>query len=128
MTTFVLAHRKISSPIPGEGLRVVRERSASLLGNPMLAVTLAVGIAVGAGAYIAMLFVSFDLGVRLHHASAAYERQGEELKRMEVIGQEREAQFSMRHNAFLEGMERIVTLKYLTPERTAVSELPRTTP
>lgn len=122
MTTLILSHRKISSQLSLAAVRAAEMRYAAFLGHPVLAAVFAVCIAGGALVYLVMLLATFDLGVRLRDASTAVARQGEELKRMEVLEQEREAQFSVRHREQLERMEKIATLRYLTPKRTAVSE------
>ncbi len=97
-------------------------RHARILASPSLAGVSAAATAVGVIVYVAMLLMTFDLGVRLREAAIAVARDSEEVARMEVMEQEQEAQFAVRHQAFLERMEHIAVLKYLAPGGPAVSE------
>lgn len=128
MTTLTLAHKKISSPLSLVATRAVGSRAASFFAHPALAALSATALAVGAILYVVMLFASFDLGLRARDASLQIARESEDVKRMEVRERERDAQFAVRHRAFLDSMQEITTLRYLSPGSTAVSEASRTMP
>lgn len=105
--------------------RAVGDRLVAYFSSPVFAGVCATVVALGAILYIGMLLVSFDMGLRLRDASLGLARESEDVKRMEVRERERDAQFAVRHRAFLDGMEEITALRYLAPGSTAVSEAPR---
>lgn len=128
MTALILAHKKISFPLPLAAARAATSRAASFLAHPALAALSASALTLGALLYVVMLLASFDLGMRVRDASLQIARESEDVKRMEVRERERDAQFATRHRAFLDGMQEITTLRYVAPGSTAVSEASRTMP
>ena len=122
MTTLILAHQKISSSLSLSAFRVERARAISFFENQMLTGIAAAFLILGAILYMGMLLMSFGFGVRLRDISLSVGRMDTEIERMEVLDREREASFAARHKIVLEGMQEIVTLKYLTPENASLSE------
>lgn len=128
MTTHTIAHQKISSSLLTPAIRTVHERMVFFFNHRVLTGVCAVWIILGAVLYTGLLFMSFDLGVRLREVSLATGNRDKEVQRMEVREREQEAGFSVRNQAFLTGMQETAAIKYLTPESATVSEAKTVTP
>jgi hypothetical protein len=123
MTVLILAQRKIFScgQIQGLALRAgeyflwINKRGALTLLFAALAL-------IGLATYLAALVMSFNSGMAMGEVSAQNIKSAEELRRMEVLERQREAQFTILHREFLAGMDKISKVKYLLPEGEAVSQ------
>lgn len=100
----------------------VWRRSMLFLERPAIGAAAAVFIALGVLLYSVMLFMSFDIGMRLRDAALAHEKEREALRQMEVREREQEAGFVEHHRALLQKMQEVAGLKYLASENTALSE------
>lgn len=123
MTTMITFVRGRISSVPFcSAFRGICRRILWILGRPATAGATAAFIALGATAYVVMLLMSFGLGLRLRDAALVQKKENETLRRMEAQAREQEARFVERHRQFLEIMQEITALKYLTPENASLSE------
>ena len=128
MTALILTQRRILSRISIAPFSARAEEYFSAINVQGIATGfLALGIAGGIAAYVAMLIVTFDTGIRLQEVSLERARQENELRQAEVRARVQEAQFTVRHREYLEKMGKISGVKYLVPEGVAVSRGPHQT-
>ena len=124
MTTLLLTAQRII-PYVSIRSRATRVEDYFLVLNARGLLTMfSLGIIVaGATGYLSLLGHTFHLGVQLRAAVA--DEMGEErsVKNLDVALREREANFTSRYQAALEGMDKVSSLKYLEPGSVAFNIL-----
>ena len=70
-------------------------------------------MALGIAGYIALVGHSFNLGIQLRAAGNALSEEERAVKNLDVALREREANFSVRYQAALEGMDKVSAVIYL---------------
>lgn len=121
MTTLLLANRKMFFPPQALAMRAAGQRAASLLCSPPLAAASVLILGIGVILYVVMLLAAFDMDVRLREISAAAAGESEVVRRTAALLYRQDAEFAVRHRAFLEQMRDAKTVRYLTPESAAIS-------
>lgn len=123
MTVLVLAQKRFFSSVRIHDLRLrIEDYFARANRRGYLTLFSAVVIILGVAAYVSMLIMTFDSGLRLRGATLQNSKQNEELKRLEVLERRYQAEFSLRHSDILKEMDKISTLKYLAPGSPTVSQ------
>ena len=116
MTTLPLTAQRII-PYVSVRSRAARVEDYFLVLNARgLLTILSLGVIIaGVIGYLSLVGHTFHLGIQLRAAAA--EEMGEErsVKNLDVALREREANFTSRYQAALEGMDKVSSLKYLEP-------------
>lgn len=114
MTTLILTAQKI---IPHIGIksRIAGMQGTFLVLNArgLLSVALLGLMAVGVAGYISLVVYSFNLGMQLRAAVAIQSGEERAVKNLDIAAREREANFAVRYQAALEGMDNVSAVIYL---------------
>ncbi len=114
MTVLVLAAQKI---IPRVSIkdRIVRIEDVFLALNARGLLTMALGglMAAGVAGYIILVAHSFNLGMQLRAVGAAAAEEERAVKNLDVAVREREANFTLRYQTALQGMDTVSSVVYL---------------
>lgn len=78
--------------------------------------------------YVAALIMGFNLRMRIDSALNERYRREQEVKQREIALREAEANLVSRHRDFIENMQAVSAVKYLTPGGMTVSQVSGRTP
>lgn len=114
MTTLVLTAQRI---VPHIGIkdRIARMEDIFLAVNARGFLTMAlIGLlAASAAGYIVLMAHSFNLGIRLRSLATAADIEERAVKNLDMALREREADFPLRYQTALEGMDKVSSVIYL---------------
>lgn len=121
MTILVLAQKKILPFSWLVGIKRISERFYDLNQKGFVTVVLALAIILSAAIYLAALFLTFDLGLKIQVAEKEAAALKNTASALEFQIQKKETSFVLNHKETLGLMEKVSDIRYLTLENFAVS-------
>ncbi len=121
MTILVLSQKKIlplSFPI---NFRRAAEWFCVFNKGGFISLILILTIVISIAGYLAVLFLTFDLGFKIQAAEREFVKLKDAAATLELKIQKEETSFIENHKDVLESMERVSSIKYLTIDNFAVS-------
>ncbi len=77
-----------------------------------------------AAAYLLAIFITFHFSFQVKQNTLLYEELSDETLRSEILLQKKTSELAQNYPSILESMERVSSIKYLTPESVAASRAP----
>lgn len=116
MTTLILARQRLMSYYPSMPFLRTRERFAGLNGSGVISIALIAFAALLIATYLAALYMTFGIGVSMQGDAKTLALLAKENVALELKAQQKESKLTEEHADILDAMERVLVIRYVTPE------------